>query len=820
MVWTPICLLGSMLIELDLEFRTSIYGERESPEVNIPPTYRNGNGQTIPYRTFYNTILHESEGDDGDGSCRNRGIGEELFGRNCDPWLFKEYHRDMSDSNLQIAPGPIHILFVGARASLIRKCKCAPATFIDLMPRCPTWPGFEDWVLQLVGCGSEFSGGRWMFPTGRTSLYLPCIAQEFVDRTEDCVLLDKTDKEAFEKVNSEYLSWASSVDLTEVFRLVSWLKGISRTGIYEFHHPSLHIARLLGPKVLASTERVKDLGLCPQRVWSLAQNSPGQQISMLTLLPCMPSVPCIWSHTGHDACVPDYCAHLYLDFTGVEQLHMCPDPHTNCRKTEGLFPHDKLVAAIERQLEHTDTFIPTAWALDGLSIINEDQPFMAISHVWSDGTGTGTWPRGIVNGCVYRTFCIIAASLGCEGIWWDATCLPTEKKARIHAINNMHNNYARAKVTLVHDRYLSTMQWVTPAEACFAIVMSSWFTRGWTALELAVSRPGTVQVLFSDKGSLRLSKLDEIMAKKGEVTHSYHHVATDLIRSVMGKINTLNDLLTALGPRYTSWARDKAIIAGLLVGVENPASLSQIEIYQAVLRRLSKVQIGNLFHGMTTMGTAGFRWCPSDLFRMPPSRKGGHIALRVKENGDLVGCVSLSCLSMYAANMSILPADNHPLMRARTEFALANPRGYILVKDPSNYARGLILKVKLEHKEPMDCEIVGTVVLGQPDAVAKLADHGSVDIRLCDVGEESKASEDIYACLVAVKWRIDRALPMACCCQPDISVPSTTPEPIDQSQTASPPLSRLICALTWRILVPFLLIVLLISYLSISKLKC
>ncbi|KAF8420257.1 hypothetical protein EV426DRAFT_675684 [Tirmania nivea] len=262
-----------------------------------------------------------------------------------------------------------------------------------------------------------------------------------------------------------------------------------------------------------------------------------------------------------------YCAHLYLDFTGVEQLHVCSAPK-HCRRTEHLFPDAELVAAVERQMKEPGTFVPTVWALDGRSIIGKDQPFIAISHVWSMLWGLAPGPA--------------ASSMSCP---------PTEKKARIYAINNMHNNYTRAAVTLVHDRYLSNMRWISPAEASFTLVMSPWFTRGC---------PGTG---------------DDILTSAGEVTHAYHHVASDLIRRVMGKVNTLNDLLTALGPRYTSWARDKAIIAGLLVGVTNPASLSQIEVYQAVLMRLSKVEIGNLFHGRTTMRTHGFHWCPSDAAR-------------------------------------------------------------------------------------------------------------------------------------------------------------------------------------------------------------
>ena len=723
----------------------------------------------------------------------------------------------MADQGLSagIAAGPVHILFVGARASLLRRCSCNPDTFQDLMPSCLTWPGLEEWILQLVRCGARRLGNRWIFPTGRirtASEYLPLIAQEFFDRIEECVLVDKTHQEAFDRVNHDYQAWASSVDLVEVFRLISWLRGVSSSGNYEFHHPSLHITRLLRPKVLASAEHIKKLEICPQRIWSLVRSTPSQEVSMLTLVPCMPSSPRTWSQPGHDGCVPDYCAHLYLDFTGVDQLHICSTPK-DCRKTEGLFPDAELVAAVERQMQQPGTFVPTAWAFDGRSIIDKDQPFMAISHVWSDGTGTGTWPRGIVNECVYQSFVKIARKLNCEGIWWDAICLPTEKKARIHAINNMHNNYARATVTLVHDRYLSTMGWISAAEASFALVMSPWFTRGWTALELAVSRLDAVYVLFADD---RLSKLADILTNVGEVTHAYHYVASDLIRRVMDKVNTLNDLLTALGPRYTSWARDKAIIAGLLVGVSNPASMSQIQVYQAVLLRLSKVEIGNLFHGRTTMQTSGFHWCPSDLFQMPPARAGRHLALRVKDNGDLDGYISLSCLALYSSNMSILPADNHPLMRARTEHAVANPRGYVLVKDPADFARGLILKSRLEHGEPMQCEIVGTVVLGSPDVVAKMQDHGNTRVRLCDVGDhEAAADESLYACAVAVKYRFDQGLLVACAClglppSPPDHVKSTTPDVTDPVRRWA----RLTDNMQWLVFTPILLAVAVVALLT------
>ncbi|KAK1573283.1 uncharacterized protein LY79DRAFT_697870 [Colletotrichum navitas] len=56
--------------------------------------------------------------------------------------------------------------------------------------------------------------------------------------------------------------------------------------------------------------------------------------------------------------------------------------------------------------------------------------YMAISHVWSDGTGVGAKPAGQVNKCLYENFAKIALDLGCDGVWWDSICMPTDRKAR------------------------------------------------------------------------------------------------------------------------------------------------------------------------------------------------------------------------------------------------------------------------------------------------------------------------------------------------------------------------------------------------------
>lgn len=47
--------------------------------------------------------------------------------------------------------------------------------------------------------------------------------------------------------------------------------------------------------------------------------------------------------------------------------------------------------------------------------------YMAISHVWADGTGKGNTP-GRVNECLFDFFARLARSrdLRCHGIWWES----------------------------------------------------------------------------------------------------------------------------------------------------------------------------------------------------------------------------------------------------------------------------------------------------------------------------------------------------------------------------------------------------------------
>jgi hypothetical protein len=114
----------------------------------------------------------------------------------------------------------------------------------------------------------------------------------------------------------------------------------------------------------------------------------------------------------------------------------------------------------------------TAWLRTGTHLGPPKDPYIAISHVWSDGTGVGVKTAGSVNSCLFDFFADLAKNLGCTAVWWDALSIPTEPKARSKAFNKMHANYANAKYTVVHDNYLLDFEWKDNGSPCLALALS------------------------------------------------------------------------------------------------------------------------------------------------------------------------------------------------------------------------------------------------------------------------------------------------------------------------------------------------------------
>ena len=373
--------------------------------------------------------------------------------------------------------------------------------------------------------------------------------------------------------------------------------------------------------------------ICPKRLWDLAFMAPRKHVDMSAILEIVQSSanPAMFAHQDHDDCTSEFCEFADENSTLKKQLHKCP--MKSCGSMQ--FPVEKLAKVI-----HDGRRI--AWKIfeepggdirplliddseqDGNMNVNAAET-LAISHVWSDGTGVGVKSPGNVNKCLVRFFFDIAKSLGCDGFWWDTICVPTAesdegKKARSIAISKMHENYTTAKHTLIHDQYLLQIDWAEDGSPAVALVLSPWFSRGWTALELSVS--SSVKVLYRNPDNHRgyvVKDLDHEILAKPPFARLGHVAASVLIQALRGKPSTLMDLLTILSTRSTSWNRDRMAIAGLLARIKDyDYNSSRVEVARQILKEYVVFNQSFLHHGQATVNDLGhFSWCPSSILLSP-----------------------------------------------------------------------------------------------------------------------------------------------------------------------------------------------------------
>lgn len=152
-------------------------------------------------------------------------------------------------------------------------------------------------------------------------------------------------------------------------------------------------------EILEAVQKATDeYGLCRGRVWAVARSHPQRENVLPYLMQRRIGEP-MNGHRNHDQCEFSFCEYSQLDSTKVARRHeskSCAD--YPCKALRNHFPRAILEEATKSQSL-------TAWALHGNSMVEPPLPFMAISHVWSDGTGAGAnWSRGEVNRCLYDYF--------------------------------------------------------------------------------------------------------------------------------------------------------------------------------------------------------------------------------------------------------------------------------------------------------------------------------------------------------------------------------------------------------------------------------
>ncbi|KAJ5655029.1 ankyrin repeats (3 copies) domain-containing protein [Penicillium lividum] len=420
--------------------------------------------------------------------------------------------------------------------------------------------------------------------------------------------------------------------------------------------------------------KARELNICHNRLWAAAGKNLARIWPNSSLIVRSNS---LGGYNDHIQCTIKGCVYSDRNFTGVRQRHECGG--SQCLRLKTLFSRSELEHAVLSE-------VCTAWDLRGRRLLKQPFPYMAISHVWSDGTGTGAWADGSVNECLYEFFVDIAHRFQCSGIWWDTLCIPSGKAARNKATKNIQTAYENARITLVHDLFLRNWQW-NPETACFAILMSPWFSRGWTALELLKSRK--VMVIFKGKKGPIIKDLDEEILAQDNEPDGPRKEASMIIRRLRRTVSTLDDLLRVLKPRHTSWPSDMSNIAALLIDTE-PKEDSQ-ETFKSVLKEIGKISPGHLFHKAITLNDS-FTWCPVDFLkdmRLSDSK----CSLEVLNNGDVRGRWLIVPFSARFERIFML-AQLHEMTRVKIRNALRSPQQCRLLADCNKVSVNKVLLVR------------------------------------------------------------------------------------------------------------------------------
>lgn len=355
--------------------------------------------------------------------------------------------------------------------------------------------------------------------------------------------------------------------------------------------------------------------ICKFRLWNMFELSDRQIGDIPVIINALKETTPEEFGDDHVGCAANFCHQAVIDSTKKEQAHK-----DGCRGCDKVALSDE---GFEDSIRKSITDgIPVAWALEGTPrTIGKDEEYVALSHVWSDGTGKGTGNAYEVNSCLWNFWREKVGVLGVSAVWWDTISIPREENLRRQALDLMHHNYETAKHTLVHDEQLTQFQWSDDGMPCIALALSNWFARAWTALELSMSK--SVKVLFKHPtdGIYPYDLDGDILAKSPETASPAHWIATCLIRGLREPINDVGDIMRILKARATSRPRDKTLIAALLARFSVAEfEDSEIKNTQTIMGQLGKIPSLSLLHGKATMTDDGpWSWCTPTLFDMPPA---------------------------------------------------------------------------------------------------------------------------------------------------------------------------------------------------------
>ncbi|KAI0326294.1 hypothetical protein GY45DRAFT_122390 [Cubamyces sp. BRFM 1775] len=182
----------------------------------------------------------------------------------------------------------------------------------------------------------------------------------------------------------------------------------------------------------------------------------------------------------HADCQEDVCVlHTITDTDSYRIRHAGPSCECN-----------NVRPPLEDVLQMLDDGVVPVVVYDGsvLRVIPaQDSPYVAISHVWSEGMGSTTdvgLPRCLVDHISTLVRGLLPEHDG--AFWMDSLCVPSSREQRKRAIKLMADTYRNATKVLVIDdsvRTLCHLERTPGPEVLLRIATSAWVRRVWTLQE-------------------------------------------------------------------------------------------------------------------------------------------------------------------------------------------------------------------------------------------------------------------------------------------------------------------------------------------------
>ena len=251
-------------------------------------------------------------------------------------------------------------------------------------------------------------------------------------------------------------------------------------------------------------------------------------------------------------------------------------------------------------------------------------PYLAVSHVWSDGMGNpfgNSLPKCLLN---WLSGCFDLMKMASTPIWIDTLCCPIAPPKATHAaIALMRKTYADASCVLVIDAWLrehNTGQ-ASAMETMMKFVLCGWTRRLWTFQEGGLNRK--VYVWFAD-GIVNIDAIVQAIPLSEDLGGlplertliEYHSEIRSLVLQQDNVRNKMRALTSSFKYRSTSEPTDEPLCLGVVFSLDvGKIWKERPEARMAAFwEDLHDIPAEVIFWDSAKLEQEGFRWAPRTLF--------------------------------------------------------------------------------------------------------------------------------------------------------------------------------------------------------------